>query len=102
MAEVISGRMIFEINTEIVAFIGMFLILIAFFLETRSVIHSKAPLYLILMAIGSGLLAIRAYLIQEWAFLILEVAWFMTAMVGFLTLKKNSNDDVSSDDDSNL
>lgn len=76
--------MVFEINTEIVAFVGMFLILIAFFLETQSIIHSKAPLYLLLMAIGSGLLAIRAYLIQEWAFLILEIAWFLTAMTGLI------------------
>ena len=82
--------MVFEINTEIVAFAGMVLILIAFFLETQSIIHSKAPLYLLLMAIGSGLLAIRAYLIQEWAFLILEIAWFLTAMTGLFIRKKPS------------
>lgn len=82
--------MVFEINTEIVAFAGMVLILIAFFLETQSIIHSKAPLYLLLMAIGSGLLAIRAYLIQEWAFLILEIAWFLTAMTGLIIRKNHS------------
>jgi hypothetical protein len=82
--------MIFEINTEIVAFIGMLLILSAFFLETQSMIHSKAPLYLLLMATGSGLLAIRAYLIEEWAFLILEIAWFLTAMTGLFTRKNSS------------
>ncbi len=36
------------------------------------------------MAIGSALLAIRAYLIEEWAFLILELAWFTTAFLGIL------------------
>tara|TARA_Y100000768_G_C23645584_1_gene526141 strand:- start:209 stop:481 length:273 start_codon:yes stop_codon:yes gene_type:complete len=76
-------------DTEIVAFLGMILILVAFFLETRNVIESKAPLYLSLMAIGSGLLAIRAYLIEEWAFFILEVAWFLTAVVGLLYLKSD-------------
>ena len=39
--------------------------------------------YLVLMASGSGLLAVRAYLIDEWAFLILEVAWFAAAVLGF-------------------
>ena len=34
------------------------------------------------MASGSGLLAVRAYLIDEWAFLILEVAWFVAAVLG--------------------
>ena len=77
-----------EMNTEIVAYLGMILILVAFFLETRNVIKSKAPLYLTLMAIGSGLLAIRAYLIEEWAFFILEIAWFLTAVVGLIYLKR--------------
>jgi hypothetical protein len=40
------------------------------------------------MAIGSGILAVRAYLIEEWAFFILEVAWFVTAVLGFLARPK--------------
>ena len=72
------------LNSETVAFLGMFLILCAFFLETQNIIHSKASSYLMLMAIGSGILAVRAYLIEEWAFFILEVAWFVTAMLGFV------------------
>ena len=78
-----------EMNTEMVAYLGMILILVAFFLETRNVIKSKAPLYLTLMAIGSGLLAIRAFLIEEWAFFILEIAWFLTAVVGLIYLKRD-------------
>lgn len=72
------------LNSETVAFLGMFLILCAFFLETQNIIHSKASSYLLLMAIGSGILAVRAYLIEEWAFFILEVAWFVTAVLGFI------------------
>ena len=79
----------FPINSETIAFLGMFLILCAFFLETQSVIHSKASSYLLLMAIGSGILAVRAYLIEEWAFLILEVAWFLTAVAGFIRRESN-------------
>ena len=79
-----SDSMLSDIDTEIVAYVGMFLILLAFFLETRNKLHSKAKPYLSLMAIGSALLAIRAYLIEEWAFLILEVAWFSTAFLGIM------------------
>tara|TARA_B100000767_G_scaffold265571_1_gene281776 strand:- start:454 stop:705 length:252 start_codon:yes stop_codon:yes gene_type:complete len=82
--------MFIEMNTEIIAFLGMILILLAFFLETRNVIESKAPLYLILMAVGSGLLAVRAYLIEEWAFFILEIAWFLTAVIGLAYLNRKS------------
>ena len=67
-------------HNELVAYNGM--ILSAFVLETRGVLQSKEMPYLVLMAFGSGLLAVRAYLIDEWAFLILEVAWFAAAVLG--------------------
>lgn len=74
-------------NNEIVAYIGMMLILSAFFLETRDILNSKEWPYLILMALGSGLLAVRAYLIDEWAFFILEIAWFAAAILGLWSIR---------------
>ncbi|MDP6148117.1 MAG: hypothetical protein QF635_03285, partial [Candidatus Thalassarchaeaceae archaeon] len=74
-------------NNEIVAYIGMMLILSAFFLETRDLLNSKEWPYLILMALGSGLLAVRAYLIDEWAFFILEIAWFAAAILGLWSIR---------------
>ena len=75
-------------HNEIVAYVGMLMILSAFFLETRDILHSKESPYLILMALGSGLLAVRAYLIDEWAFFILEVALFAAAALGLCSLSK--------------
>jgi hypothetical protein len=40
-----------------------------------------------LMAFGSGLLAVRALLIYEWAFLVLEIVWCLAAILALL--KKN-------------
>jgi hypothetical protein len=37
------------------------------------------------MAFGSGLLAIRAYLISEWAFFILEVVWCGAAVIALIS-----------------
>ena len=65
-------------------------ILLAFLLETRNVLHSKQPVYLWLMAFGSGLLAIRAFLIDEWAFLVLEVVWCGAALAVLLRGEKTS------------
>ena len=76
-------------HNELVAYLGMIMILSAFFLETRDILHSKERPYLILMALGSGLLAIRAYLIDEWAFFILEVAWFAAAALGLWSLGRS-------------
>ena len=49
-----------DLLSEILSWIGMISILAAFLLETREVLNSKEKPYLLLMAIGSGLLAVRA------------------------------------------
>ena len=76
--------------SEVIAYVGMASILLAFLLETRNVLHSKQPVYLWLMAFGSGLLAIRAFLIDEWAFLVLEVVWCGAALAVLLRGEKTS------------
>jgi hypothetical protein len=70
------------------SYLGMISILLAFVLETRNVLHSKQTTYLLLMAVGSGLLGIRAYLIDEWAFLILEAVWCGAALVAFVKVNQ--------------
>ena len=77
--------------SESIAYIGMMSILFAFLLETRNVLHSKQPLYLFLMAFGSGLLGVRAFLIDEWAFLVLEVVWCAAAVLALFSLTKSAD-----------
>ena len=67
----------------------MMCILLAFLLETRNILHSKQPIYLILMAVGSGLLGVRAFLIDEWAFFVLEVVWCGAAVLALMSLGKS-------------
>lgn len=77
-----------DIFTEILSYIGMICILIAFLLETRDILGSKDTRYLSLMAIGSGLLAIRALLIYEWAFLVLEIVWCLAAIMALIKINR--------------
>ena len=77
-------------NSEGVAYLGMTLILSAFLLETRDILNSKSPTYLWMMAGGAALLAIRAYLIDEWAFFILEAVWFLAAVMGLWALSNRN------------
>ena len=74
--------------SEFISYLGMILILSAFLLETRNIINSKEGSYLILMALGSGLLAIRAMMIHEWAFFILEVVWCLAAILAMIKSNK--------------
>lgn len=80
-------------HSEGVAYLGMALILSAFLLETRDLLDSKSPTYLWMMAGGAALLAIRAYLIDEWAFFILEAVWFGAAVMGIWALSPRKSDD---------
>tara|TARA_B100001996_G_C18585979_1_gene564198 strand:- start:456 stop:698 length:243 start_codon:yes stop_codon:yes gene_type:complete len=73
-----------DLFTEILSYLGMICILIAFLLETRDVLGSKDSKYLSLMAFGSGLLAVRALLIYEWAFLVLEIVWCIAAIMALV------------------
>ena len=75
--------------SESIAYVGMMCILLAFLLETRNVLHSKQPTYLVLMALGSGLLGVRAFLIDEWAFFVLEVVWCGAAVLALISLGKS-------------
>ena len=84
-----TGLSFADILSEIIAYLGMMLILGAFFLETRDLVDSKNWIYLVMMALGSGLLSIRAWLIDEWAFLVLEVVWCLAALSALgKTMKK--------------
>ena len=87
------GSIIDFVHSEVVAYLGMTLILTAFLLETRNFLNSKSPTYLWMMAGGAGLLAIRAYLIDEWAFFILEAVWFGAAVMGLWALSTRNSDD---------
>jgi hypothetical protein len=66
--------------SSLMAYAGMVSILAAFLLETRGRLNSRGAVYLWLMIAGSGLLAIRAAHMREWAFLILEAIWCVAAI----------------------
>ena len=76
--------------SQAIAYLGMMLILGAFLLETRDVLDSKNKIYLLMRALGSGLLAVRALLVKEWAFLILEIVWCLAAIIAMIGLPSKS------------
>jgi len=80
-----------DLFSEFLAYVGMTSILFAFLLETRNTISSKGSFYLLLMAFGSGLLAIRAFLISEWAFFILEIVWCGAAIIALISVRNGEN-----------
>jgi len=89
---IISPVMTFEplflpdhlVVSSAMAYAGMGVILLAFFLETRGMLDSRGAVYLGLMVVGSAMLAVRAAHVREWAFLVLEAAWCAAAVWALL------------------
>ncbi len=76
------------------AYIGMICILVAFVFETRGRLDSRSLQYLLLMAVGSTILGLRAVHTGEWAFVVLELIWAAAAVVAIL----NPTPSVSNDE----
>ncbi len=70
--------------TMIGAYIGMTMVLIAFITETRGMVSSRSMTYLTLMAIGEGLLTLRAYVTGEWPFAVLGAIWAAFAVYSII------------------
>jgi hypothetical protein len=66
------------------AYIGMAMVLIAFITETRGMLSSRSMTYLVLMAVGEGLLTLRAYVTGEWPFAVLGAIWAAFAVFSIL------------------
>lgn len=71
---------------DIIATIGIGILLIAFILNTRNIIAADKKTYNILNIIGAGLCGYSSYLISFYPFVVLEAVWVIVAA---LTLFKN-------------
>jgi putative flippase GtrA len=72
--------------SNIITSIGVFLILVAYYLEVNDKIQKKQ--YFALNIIGSLLAGIGAYLVQLWPIVFLEVVWAIISLKEIFELKK--------------
>ena len=63
---------------------GALLVLAAFALTQARVLKPEARLYLVLNVVGAGVLAVEAYVEQQWGFLLLEGVLAIIAGWGLL------------------
>ncbi len=80
--------------TSMASFIGMLCILMAFILETRGYLNSRGLKYLVLMAVGSAILGVRALHTGEWAFVVLELVWMLAAVLAIFNPTRPPNTDL--------
>ncbi|MEV0841121.1 hypothetical protein AB0I55_16385 [Actinocatenispora sera] len=63
---------------------GAVLVLAGFFASQIGAVDARSLAYLIVNALGSGVLAVLALLGREWGFLLLEGVWCLVALASLL------------------
>ncbi|MDR0424753.1 MAG: hypothetical protein LBH39_04775 [Clostridiales Family XIII bacterium] len=91
----------------IIQIVGSLGVLAGFALAQWGVLNQKSISYLIINAVGSGLLAADAVVEQQWGFLLLEGSWSVISVIGLVraklkthTLQLQSNDSPYGSNDS--
>jgi len=74
---------------DIIATIGVGLILLAYFFNIFEIIKKDGSFYFVLNIIGAGLAGYASYLINFVPFVILETTWVIVSVIGlFKSIKK--------------
>lgn len=71
-----------------IGFIGVAILLIAFFLNLRNYIKKESITYLILNFVGAGLACYASVLLAFWPFIILEGCWSLVSVYGLIKYVK--------------
>jgi hypothetical protein len=75
--------------TDSIGFIGVTILLIAYFLNLTDKIGKDSVVYLQMNFFGAGLACLASVLMNYWPFIILEGSWTMVSAFGILKYIKN-------------
>lgn len=75
--------------TDWIGFLGVTILLIAFFMNMRGIIKNDGIMYLILNTVGAGIACVASILLNYWPFIILEGCWTIVSIYGIITFLMN-------------
>lgn len=74
-----------------IGFIGVSILLIAYFLNLKDIIGKNSFTYLILNLFGAGIACLASILLNYLPFIILEGCWSIVSAIGLLNYFKKKN-----------
>lgn len=74
-----------------IGFIGVSILLIAYFLNLKDIIGKNSFTYLFLNLIGAGIACLASILLNYLPFIILEGCWTIVSAIGLLNYFKKKN-----------
>lgn len=69
-------------STDWIGFIGVTILLVAFFLNLNNTIKKEGLIYLFLNFIGAGVACFASFLLDYLPFIILEGSWTLVSAIG--------------------
>ena len=76
--------------TDWIGSFGVFLILLAYFLNVTGKLSSKQLVFILLNLIGAILACLASILLNYWPFIILEGVWALVSIYALITYKKTN------------
>ena len=77
--------------SDIIASVGVTILLIGFFLNLTKRIDSDSKLYASLNFIGAGMCGVSSYMISFYPFVILEGVWCVVALTSFFRVPRGTS-----------
>jgi hypothetical protein len=78
--------------SDIIASIGVIILLIAFLLNLYRKLSAESKIYSLLNFIGAGACCFASYMIRFYPFIILEAIWALVALVSLFKVPRGTSD----------
>jgi hypothetical protein len=78
--------------SDIIASIGVIILLIAFLLNLYRKLSAESKIYSLLNFIGAGICCFASYMIRFYPFIILEAIWAFVALVSLFKVPRGTSD----------
>lgn len=78
----------FSIN-DLIGFVGVAMLLVAFFLNLKGILNKDSVVYILLNLAGAALACIASYLIRYYPFVLLEATWTLVSAYALFRYLRN-------------
>jgi hypothetical protein len=79
--------------SDIIASIGVIILLIAFFLNLNKKLSPESKAYILMNFIGAGICCYASYMVKFYPFVVLEGIWAFVALVSLFKVPRGTSGD---------
>jgi len=88
-----TQRIISMKTSDIIASIGVIILLIAFFLNLNKKLSADSKAYILMNFLGAGICCYASYIVRFYPFVILEGIWSIVALISLFKVSRGTSRD---------